>query len=84
MYNALGIPLAAGLLYPFTGWLLSPMIAALAMSLSSVSVITNALRLRRFKDKSTVTDKNLVNKNIEQDQIAKNGKFQSETNAQHF
>ena len=47
IYNALGIPLAAGLLYPFTGQLLSPVIAALAMSLSSVSVITNALRLRR-------------------------------------
>ena len=47
VYNALGIPLAAGLLYPLTGQLLSPMIAALAMSLSSVSVITNALRLRR-------------------------------------
>ena len=46
VYNALGIPLAAGLLYPFTGQLLSPIIAALAMSLSSVSVITNALRLR--------------------------------------
>jgi len=49
VYNALGVPLAAGVLYPFTGLLLSPLIAALAMSFSSVSVVTNALRLRRSK-----------------------------------
>ena len=48
-YNALGIPIAAGVLYPWLGWLLSPMLAAAAMSLSSVTVITNALRLRRVQ-----------------------------------
>jgi Cu+-exporting ATPase len=47
-YNAAGVPIAAGVLYPFTGLLLSPILAAAAMSLSSVSVITNALRLRRI------------------------------------
>jgi Cu+-exporting ATPase len=49
LYNALGIPLAAGVLYPAFGWLLSPMIASAAMSFSSVSVIANALRLRSLK-----------------------------------
>jgi len=49
LYNALGIPVAAGLLYPFFGLLLSPIVAGVAMSLSSVSVISNALRLGRVK-----------------------------------
>jgi Cu+-exporting ATPase len=49
VYNALSVPVAAGLLYPWTGWLLSPMLASAAMSLSSVSVIVNALRLRRVE-----------------------------------
>jgi Cu+-exporting ATPase len=49
IYNALGVPVAAGVLYPFFGWLLSPMFAAAAMSLSSVSVIGNALRLRSVR-----------------------------------
>jgi Cu+-exporting ATPase len=46
IYNAAGVPIAAGILYPFFGLLISPMFAAAAMSLSSVSVISNALRLR--------------------------------------
>ena len=48
-YNVAGLPLAAGAFFPFTGWLLSPMFAGTAMSLSSISVVANALRLRRLK-----------------------------------
>ena len=49
VYNLAGVPVAAGVLYPFFGLLLSPMVAAAAMSFSSVSVITNALRLRKLQ-----------------------------------
>ena len=49
IYNTIGIPLAAGVFYPHFGWLLNPMLAAAAMSCSSVSVVTNALRLRFVK-----------------------------------
>ena len=49
VYNVIGIPLAAGLFYPLTGWLLEPMFASAAMALSSVTVVTNANRLRFFK-----------------------------------
>jgi Cu+-exporting ATPase len=52
IYNALGVPVAAGALYPLVGWLLNPMIAAAAMSVSSVSVIGNALRLRSINLRS--------------------------------
>ncbi len=54
IYNVLGVPVAMGLLYPFTGLLLSPLIAAAAMAFSSVTVVTNANRLRYFKPKGAV------------------------------
>jgi Cu+-exporting ATPase len=55
IYNVAGIPIAAGILYPVFGWLLSPIVAGAAMAFSSVSVVTNALRLRNFKPKHLVS-----------------------------
>jgi P-type Cu+ transporter len=54
IYNAAGIPIAAGILFPIFGWLLSPIIAGGAMALSSFSVVTNALRLRNFQPKALI------------------------------
>jgi Cu+-exporting ATPase len=48
-YNLAGLPVAAGVLFPFTGWLLNPMLAGVAMSLSSITVVANALRLRHAR-----------------------------------
>jgi Cu+-exporting ATPase len=55
VYNSLGIPLAAGVLYPFTGLLLNPIIAGAAMAMSSVTVVSNANRLRLFKAPRTAS-----------------------------
>ena len=60
LYNSLGVPIAAGVLYPFFGLLLSPILAAAAMSLSSVSVITNSLRLRKVEAIGRAKDEVLI------------------------
>lgn len=68
-YNVLGIPIAAGALYPLTGLLLSPMLGSLAMSLSSLFVVTNALRLRLFKAPSPVYDEEIKINNKDKGEI---------------
>lgn len=77
-YNALGIPLAAGIFYPFFGWLLSPMIGSAAMSLSSVCVCTNALRLRWFKPEIVmeIQETKLQEKKVEEEKMTKTMKIE--------
>ena len=68
-YNTLGIPFAAGVLYPFFGWRLSPMIGSICMSLSSICVVLNALRLKFFKPKEKGGDKMLFGKKKEKSEV---------------
>ena len=76
-YNALGIPLAAGIFYPFFGWLLSPMIGSAAMSLSSVCVCTNALRLRWFKPEIVMEiQETKQEKKVEEEKMTKTMKIE--------
>ena len=77
-YNALGIPLAAGIFYPFFGWLLSPMIGSAAMSLSSVCVCTNALRLRWFKPEIVmeIQETKQQEKKVEEEKMTKTMKIE--------
>lgn len=70
-YNALGIPVAAGLFYPFFGWQLSPMLGSAAMSLSSVCVCTNALRLRFFKGMACQVEDEIIDTKIEEENTMK-------------
>ena len=79
-YNSIGIPLAAGVLYPLFGWKLNPMFGAAAMSLSSVCVVTNALRLRNFKEhKETVTSSLSVHDGNDKIEQAKESKEEIKT-----
>ncbi|MDO4467077.1 MAG: heavy metal translocating P-type ATPase [Bacillota bacterium] len=70
-YNMLGIPVAAGFFYPIFGWKLSPMLGSVAMSLSSVCVCTNALRLRFFKGKNCIVEDEIIDLKIEEEDTMK-------------
>ncbi len=89
LYNLIGIPVAAGVFYPWTGWMLSPMIAAAAMSLSSVSVVSNALRLRGMTPRFTLGSDVVARQHeeaahvevVRQRQAALKAKFEAATEA---
>jgi hypothetical protein len=73
IYNSAGIPIAAGVLFPFTGFLLNPVIAGVAMALSSISVVTNALSMRRYRSPLSAYAERQWSKRKQKKEVRENG-----------